>query len=61
WRTLPILFLTVHEAETTRGRAFRFGGDDFINKSVAASELAIRILNQIQHRLPTGPASPDSN
>ncbi|MEM7062184.1 MAG: response regulator [Cyanobacteria bacterium P01_B01_bin.77] len=61
WRTLPILFLTVHEAETTRGRAFRFGGDDFINKSVAASELAVRILNQIQHRLPTGPAAPDSN
>ena len=49
WRTLPIVFLTVHEAETTRGRAFRFGGDDFINKSVAASELAIRILNQIHH------------
>ncbi|MEO0395684.1 MAG: response regulator [Cyanobacteria bacterium P01_A01_bin.137] len=49
WRTLPIVFLTVHEAETTRGRAFRFGGDDFINKSVAASELAVRILNQIHH------------
>lgn len=61
WRTLPILFLTVHEAETTRGRAFRFGGDDFINKSVAASELAVRILNQIQHRLPAGTISPDSN
>ncbi|NEQ52272.1 MAG: response regulator [Leptolyngbya sp. SIO3F4] len=51
WRNLPILFLTVHEAETTRGRAFRFGGDDFINKSVAASELAVRILNQIKHRI----------
>ena len=49
WRNLPIVFLTVHEAETTRGRAFRFGGDDFINKSVATSELAIRILNQINH------------
>ncbi|MEM8614693.1 MAG: response regulator [Cyanobacteria bacterium P01_H01_bin.105] len=49
WRTLPIVFLTVHEAETTRGRAFRFGGDDFINKSVATSELAVRILNQIKH------------
>ncbi|MEL6331623.1 MAG: response regulator [Cyanobacteria bacterium J06633_23] len=49
WRSLPIVFLTVHEAETTRGRAFRFGGDDFINKSVAASELAVRILNQINH------------
>ena len=47
WRTLPIVFLTVHEAETTRSRAFRFGGDDFINKSVATSELAVRILNQI--------------
>ncbi len=47
WHKLPILFLTVHEAETTRGRAFRFGGDDFINKSVATSELAVRILNQI--------------
>ncbi|MEM9483044.1 MAG: response regulator [Cyanobacteria bacterium P01_F01_bin.116] len=53
WRNLPILFLTVHEAETTRGRAFRFGGDDFINKSVAASELAVRILNQIKHREPS--------
>lgn len=49
WRTLPIIFLTVHEAETTRGRAFRFGADDFINKSVATSELAVRILNQIHH------------
>jgi DNA-binding response OmpR family regulator len=48
WHTLPIIFLTVHEAETTRGRAFRFGADDFINKSVAASELAVRILNQIK-------------
>ncbi|ESA36493.1 multi-component transcriptional winged helix family [Leptolyngbya sp. Heron Island J] len=47
WRNLPIVFLTVHEAETTRGRAFRFGADDFINKSVATSELAVRILNQI--------------
>ncbi len=47
WRNLPIVFLTVHEAETTRGRAFRFGANDFINKSVATSELAIRILNQI--------------
>ncbi len=47
WRNLPIIFLTVHGAETTRGRAFRFGADDFINKSVATSELAIRILNQI--------------
>lgn len=50
WRNLPILFLTVHAAETTRGRAFRLGGDDFINKSVATSELAARILNQIKHR-----------
>ncbi len=49
WYDLPIIFLTVHEAETTRGRAFRFGGDDFINKSVATSELAVRILNQIHH------------
>ncbi|MBX2864672.1 MAG: response regulator [Leptolyngbyaceae cyanobacterium MAG.088] len=48
WCHLPIIFLTVHEAETTRGRAFRFGGDDFINKSVATSELAVRILNQIR-------------
>ena len=54
WRNLPILFLTVHDAETTRGRAFRFGGDDFINKSVAASELAVRILNQIKHRINPG-------
>lgn len=47
WRNLPIIFLTVHEAETTRGQAFRFGANDFINKSVATSELAVRILNQI--------------
>ena len=61
WRHLPILFLTVHQAETTRGRAFRFGGDDFINKSVVASELAVRILNQIQHREPPTHISVDLN
>ncbi|MEM9980207.1 MAG: response regulator [Cyanobacteria bacterium P01_D01_bin.2] len=50
WRTLPILFLTMHQEDVIRGRAFHFGANDFINKSVAASELAVRILNQIRHR-----------
>ncbi|MGD1950765.1 MAG: response regulator [Leptolyngbyaceae cyanobacterium] len=49
WRNLPILFLTAHKEDTLRENAFQFGGDDFIDKSVAPSELAIRILNQIHH------------
>ena len=50
WRMLPIVFLTMHQEDVIRGRAFHFGANDFINKSVAASELAVRILNQIRHR-----------
>ncbi|MEM1253954.1 MAG: response regulator [Cyanobacteria bacterium P01_H01_bin.21] len=49
WRNLPILFLTAHQEDTLRENAFQFGGNDFIDKSVAPSELAIRILNQIHH------------
>ena len=49
WRNLPILFLTVHQEDTMRENAFQFGGNDFINKSVATSELAVRILNQVHH------------
>ncbi|MEM9266274.1 MAG: response regulator [Cyanobacteria bacterium P01_F01_bin.13] len=61
WRTLPILFLTVYQQDAIRGQAFHFGGDDFINKSVAASELAVRILNQINHRVPIRSLSTDAS
>ena len=49
WRNLPILFLTAYQEDTMRESAFQFGGNDFINKSVTTSELAVRILNQIHH------------
>lgn len=54
WQQLPILFLTAHQDDQTRTQAFRAGADDFINKSVAPTELATRILNRLKHQnLPT--------
>ncbi|MBE7379981.1 MAG: response regulator [Leptolyngbya sp. SIO1E4] len=48
WRQLPILFLTVHEDDTTQQQAFNVGADDFISKSVMTTALLNRILNRLQ-------------
>ena len=52
WRSLPILFLTVHEDLQTQQQAFHVGADDFIPKSMMATELPQRILNRLQRSQP---------
>ena len=52
WRSLPVLFLTVHEDQKTQQQAFNVGADDFIPKSVMATELPNRILNRLQRSQP---------
>ncbi|MEM6450401.1 MAG: response regulator [Cyanobacteria bacterium P01_D01_bin.105] len=44
FQQLPIIFLTVHNSEAIRRRAFQAGADDFINKTtLSPSELASRL------------------
>ena len=50
WHQIPILFLTVHQDAKTRAKAFEAGADDYIDKSVATTELATRILNRLKHQ-----------
>ncbi|MGB7084132.1 MAG: response regulator [Phormidesmis sp.] len=47
FQTLPILFLTIHQEEDLRMKAFRAGADDFMDKAVAPAELATRLRNQL--------------
>ncbi len=47
FRSLPILFLTVHQEDELRMQAFQSGADDFIDKAVAPVELATRLRNQL--------------
>jgi DNA-binding response OmpR family regulator/HPt (histidine-containing phosphotransfer) domain-containing protein len=47
FRSLPILFLTVHQEDDLRMQAFQSGADDFIDKAVAPLELATRLRNQL--------------
>ena len=48
WRQLPILFLTIHEDRGTQHQAFNVGADDFISKTMMATELPLRILNRLR-------------
>ena len=48
WQHLPVLFLSVHQDEPTRVRAFNIGADDYISKPVTGSVLANRILNRLR-------------
>ena len=48
WQHLPVLFLSVHQDEATRVRAFNIGADDYISKPVTGSILANRILNRLR-------------
>jgi DNA-binding response OmpR family regulator len=48
WQKLPILFFTVHTDAQTEHQAFTAGANDFINKSLAHSELITRILYQLE-------------
>ncbi|WAL59771.1 response regulator [Thermocoleostomius sinensis] len=48
WQRLPILFLTVHTDPQIEHQAFTAGANDFINKSLAQSELLTRILGQLE-------------
>ena len=47
FQNLPVLFLTIHQEEALRQQAFQSGADDFIDKTVAPVELAIRLRNQL--------------
>jgi DNA-binding response OmpR family regulator len=47
FRSLPILFLTIHQEDDLRIQAFQSGADDFIDKAVAPVELATRLRNQL--------------
>ena len=48
FQSIPILFLTKHQAADWRSQAYRAGGDDFIHKAIAPAELAIRLRNQLK-------------
>ncbi|MEL6937850.1 MAG: response regulator [Cyanobacteria bacterium J06598_1] len=47
FQAMPILFLTHHQEASLRAEAYQSGGDDFIHKAVAPTELAIRLRNQL--------------
>ncbi|MEL6354030.1 MAG: response regulator [Cyanobacteria bacterium J06627_28] len=47
FQTIPILFLTQHQEDALRMRAFQSGADDFIDKAIAPSEIATRLRNQL--------------
>ncbi len=42
-KSLPIIFLTAHDAQDHRITAFRAGADDFINKPIVVEELLARV------------------
>ena len=47
WVQLPVLFLSVHNDANISHQVFTSGANDFVNKPVAAQELAHRILNHL--------------
>ncbi len=47
FQRIPILFLTHHQEAALRTQAYEAGGDDYIPKAAVASELAIRLRNQL--------------
>ncbi|MEM9214468.1 MAG: response regulator [Cyanobacteria bacterium P01_F01_bin.150] len=53
WRSLPIVFLTIHEDISTQQQAFNLGADDFIHKSRMTTELPHRILQRLRRQTKT--------
>ena len=48
WQRLTILFLSAHTESDAIDRAFTAGADDYLNKSMAATELATRIIHRLK-------------
>ena len=48
WQNLPIVFLSAHTQANDLDRAFRAGADDYLSKSIGATELATRIMHRLQ-------------
>jgi DNA-binding response OmpR family regulator/HPt (histidine-containing phosphotransfer) domain-containing protein len=48
WHHLPVVFWSAHEESTAIDRAFAAGADDYIHKSVDASELLSRIVYRLR-------------
>jgi diguanylate cyclase (GGDEF)-like protein len=48
WAWLPILFLTIHSDAKTQQNAFAAGGDDYISKPVALSQLITCVFNRLE-------------
>ena len=48
WNSLPILFLTAHDAPDLVNQVFTAGADDFVHKPIVGSELINRILNRLE-------------
>lgn len=48
WQHLPILFVSSHTGKAQIEQAFAAGADDYINKSVVATEIATRIMHRLQ-------------
>lgn len=48
WQRLTILFLSAHTESDAIDRAFTAGADDYLSKSMAATELATRIIHRLK-------------
>lgn len=48
WQHLPILFVSSHTGKAQIEQAFAAGADDYINKSVVATEIATRIIHRLK-------------
>ncbi len=48
WNSLPILFLTAHDAPDRVNQVFAAGADDFVHKPIVGPELVNRILNRLE-------------
>lgn len=48
WNSLPILFLTAHDAPDMVNQVFAAGADDFVHKPIIGPELVNRILNRLE-------------
>jgi two-component system, OmpR family, response regulator len=56
----PVLFLTARDALTDRLAGFHAGGDDYLTKPFALSELIVRIRALLRRGAPRAPASVES-
>ena len=54
WSTVPVIILTVKEAETDKVALLDAGADDYITKPFSVAELSARIRVALRHRQPSG-------